>query len=76
VDFVCLVGSKYVSDEFLWNSAEQLHFSQDLMFMVRAFLAEAPTLFPTFESEGPPSSFAAVAGAVEALGKAHSHANA
>ncbi len=50
--FVCLVGGKFVSREFLWDSAEQLYFAQDLMFMLRAFLAEAPELFADV-GEGP-----------------------
>ena len=58
VDLVCVVGSRFVGEEFLWNSAEQLYFAQDLTFMLRAFLAEAPKLFPTVPPGASPASLA------------------
>ncbi|MBL0948977.1 hypothetical protein [Brevundimonas sp.] len=45
VDHLVLVANKFLSDEFLWDSASQLYFAQDLMFMLRAFLTERPDLF-------------------------------
>lgn len=45
VDHAVLVANKFLSDEFLWDSAGQLYFAQDLMFMLRAFLTERPDLF-------------------------------
>lgn len=44
-DHAVLVANKFLSDEFLWDSAAQLYFAQDLMFMLRAFLTERPDLF-------------------------------
>lgn len=71
VEFFCLVGSKFVGDEFLWDSAQQLYFAQDLMFMLRAFLAESPHLFPTLIGDAPPTGFADLA---RALGAAEERA--
>lgn len=51
-DFHCLVGSLALTDDFLWNPAEKLFFCQDLMFMLRAFLAEQSDLFLTAASQG------------------------
>lgn len=53
---VCLVGSRRLAAEFLWDSAAQLQFAQDLMFMARALLGEAPHLFPLIESAAAPLS--------------------
>lgn len=70
VEFQCLVGSKFVGEEFLWDSAQQLYFAQDLMFMLRAFLTEAPGLFPTYAGERPPSGFESLADALPAAAAA------
>lgn len=51
-----LVANKFVSGDFLWDSAGQLYFAQDLMFMLRAFLSERPDLFPSVFGETPPSA--------------------
>jgi hypothetical protein len=40
-----LVLVKSLSPEFLWDAAEQVHFIQDLVFFLRACVAEAPALF-------------------------------
>lgn len=40
-----LVASRPVSSDMLWHSAEKLYFAQDLMFMIRAIVQEAPFLF-------------------------------
>lgn len=56
LDLVCLVGTRSLSEDFLWDSARQLQFAQDLMFMVRALLSEAPQYFPVVRHTGPPSS--------------------
>lgn len=51
-----LVASKFVSGDSLWDSASQLYFAQDLMFMLRAFLAERPDMFVTVAGASPPSA--------------------
>ncbi len=53
---LCLVGGKFVSRDFLWDSAEQLYFAQDLMFMLRAFLAEAPDCFLVIAGQAAPGA--------------------
>lgn len=54
VDHLVLVANKFLSDEFLWDSASQLYFAQDLMFMLRAFLTERPDLFVSIEGPAVP----------------------
>lgn len=44
-EFVCVVFSAIMKPDFLWDSSEILYFSQDLMFMLRAFVNEQPDLF-------------------------------
>lgn len=54
VDHAFLVANKFLSDEFLWDSAGQLYFAQDLMFMLRAFLTERPDLFVSIDGPSAP----------------------
>lgn len=51
-----LVANKFVPADFLWDSASQLYFAQDLMFMLRAFLSERPDLFATLYGDTPPTA--------------------
>lgn len=44
-EFICVVYSAIMKPDFLWDSSEILYFSQDLMFMLRAFINEQPDLF-------------------------------
>jgi hypothetical protein len=46
----CLVGYKSLAEDFLWDSKDKLHFVQDLVFMLRSCLHEAPELFLTLDS--------------------------
>ena len=64
-----LVANKFVPGDFLWDSASQLYFAQDLMFMLRAFLSERSDLFPSVLGMNPPSA----AQAARALSGAASH---
>lgn len=64
-----LVANKFVPGDFLWDSASQLYFAQDLMFMLRAFLSERPDLFATVVGQTPPSA----AQSARALSGAASH---
>ncbi|HZH51998.1 MAG TPA: hypothetical protein VEZ16_08970 [Microvirga sp.] len=43
--FYWFVGTKSVSNDFLWDPAEKLFFAQDLVIMLRAFLDESPEFF-------------------------------
>lgn len=54
VEHSVLVANKFLSDEFLWDSAGQLYFAQDLMFMLRAFLTERPDLFVSIDGPSAP----------------------
>lgn len=65
VDLICLVGSRFVGEEFLWDSAEQLYFAQDLTFMLRAFMTEAPRMFPVIRPGTSPKSLAEVMSSLE-----------
>lgn len=65
VEHLVLVANKFLSDEFLWDSASQLYFAQDLMFMLRAFLTERPDLFVSIPGPavpGPEAFVRALAG--------------
>jgi hypothetical protein len=58
-DYYPLVGSIKLSDDLLWNSAEQFYFAEDLMYFVRAVLHERPSVFTTTtqsDPRPPPSS--------------------
>ncbi|MEO9788553.1 MAG: hypothetical protein ABJF67_13220 [Aurantimonas coralicida] len=44
-EYVVLVASATLPSDLLWNPAERLYFAQDLMFMVRSIVNEAPYLF-------------------------------
>lgn len=44
-DYVCLVATRDLPADFLWNSSEQLYFANDLKLMVRSFMHEAPEYF-------------------------------
>lgn len=54
VSHVVLVANKFVSAAFLWDSADQLYFAQDLMFMLRAFLTEKPEMFVSIHGPSAP----------------------
>lgn len=43
--YLGIVLTKQLSDDFLYNSAEKLHFVQDLVFMIDAFISERIDLF-------------------------------
>lgn len=43
--YYVLVATRYFSNEFLWNAAEKLFFSQDLVLGLRSFLTENPEVF-------------------------------
>ena len=57
IPFRGLVGCCFLSESFLWDSAEQLYFAQDLLFMIRALLSEAPDYFVTVASPKCPATF-------------------
>lgn len=42
--YVCLVASAWLADDFLWDAGDRLFFAQDLMFFLRAVIAEADGL--------------------------------
>lgn len=54
VDYTVLVANKFVPGDFLWDSASQLYFAQDLMFMLRAFLSECPDRFVSISGTSVP----------------------
>ncbi len=49
-DYWVLVALRPLSSDFLWNPSERLFFAQDLMFMLRAFVAEQPQLFAVVDA--------------------------
>ena len=49
-EYVVVVASTRLADDTIWNPSEKVFFAQDLMFMIRAFMQENPTMFATASS--------------------------